>query len=44
MLIDNAGLTRSGPLLELPLDDAREIMETNVLGVLAVSQVRRSVQ
>ncbi len=37
-LINNAGVNRFGPLLEQPLAELRLIMETNVLGVIAVTQ------
>lgn len=38
MLINNAGINRFGPLAELPLDDVRRMLETNVTGVLAMTQ------
>jgi NAD(P)-dependent dehydrogenase (short-subunit alcohol dehydrogenase family) len=38
VLVNNAGINVFGPLLELPLADARAVFETNVLGLLAVTQ------
>ncbi len=38
VLINNAGINLFGPILELPLEEARSIFETNVLGLLAVTQ------
>jgi len=38
MLINNAGLNASGPLAEMPLQEIRALFETNVLGLLAVTQ------
>ncbi|WP_297538264.1 SDR family NAD(P)-dependent oxidoreductase [Amycolatopsis sp.] len=37
-LINNAGVTFSGPIEHLPLDRLREQLEINVVGVPAVSQ------
>jgi NADP-dependent 3-hydroxy acid dehydrogenase YdfG len=39
VLVNNAGINLFGPILELPLDDIRGVLETNVVGVLAVTQV-----
>lgn len=38
ILINNAGLSRVGPAIEQPLDEVREVLETNVLGVYRVTQ------
>jgi 1-acylglycerone phosphate reductase len=38
ILINNAGTGSVGPLLNEPLQTARNIMEVNVLGTLAVTQ------
>jgi NADP-dependent 3-hydroxy acid dehydrogenase YdfG len=38
VLVNNAGVNLFGPLMELPLDEVRAIFETNVLGLLAVTQ------
>ncbi len=38
VLVNNAGVNVFGPLLEVPLADARAVFETNVLGLLAVTQ------
>ncbi|HEX4476356.1 MAG TPA: SDR family NAD(P)-dependent oxidoreductase [Polyangiaceae bacterium] len=38
VLINNAGVNTFGPLLEVPLDKARQVFETNVLGVVATTQ------
>jgi NADP-dependent 3-hydroxy acid dehydrogenase YdfG len=38
VLVNNAGINLFGPILELPLEEARGIFETNVLGLLAVTQ------
>jgi NADP-dependent 3-hydroxy acid dehydrogenase YdfG len=38
MLVNNAGINRVGPLLEQPLDDLRALFETNVMGLVALSQ------
>jgi NAD(P)-dependent dehydrogenase (short-subunit alcohol dehydrogenase family) len=37
-LVNNAGITRSGPLEFVPVDDMRQQMEVNVIGQLAVTQ------
>ena len=38
LLINNAGISAVGPLAELPLPEIRALYETNVLGLLAVTQ------
>ncbi len=38
VLVNNAGINLFGPLAELPIEDARKIFETNVLGLLAATQ------
>jgi NAD(P)-dependent dehydrogenase (short-subunit alcohol dehydrogenase family) len=38
MLINNAGMNAVGPLVELPLQEVRALYETNVLGLLSVTQ------
>ncbi|HEX4334445.1 MAG TPA: SDR family NAD(P)-dependent oxidoreductase [Polyangiaceae bacterium] len=38
VLINNAGQNAFGPILELPLERVRSTFETNVLGLLAVTQ------
>jgi NADP-dependent 3-hydroxy acid dehydrogenase YdfG len=38
VLVNNAGINIFGPLAELPLDSLREMFETNVLGLMAVTQ------
>ena len=38
VLVNNAGINVFGPLLEQPLAETRAIFETNVLGLLAVTQ------
>lgn len=40
ILINNAGITRMGPLLEQPLSELREVLDTNVIGQLCLSQAR----
>jgi NAD(P)-dependent dehydrogenase (short-subunit alcohol dehydrogenase family) len=37
-LVNNAGITRGGPLEFVPVDDMRQQMEVNVIGQLAVTQ------
>ncbi|HLI65680.1 MAG TPA: SDR family oxidoreductase [Caulobacteraceae bacterium] len=37
-LVNNAGVTISGPLEHLPLDDIRQQFEVNVFGVIALTQ------
>jgi 1-acylglycerone phosphate reductase len=38
ILVNNAGRGHLGPLLDTDLNEFRELLETNVLGVLAVTQ------
>jgi NAD(P)-dependent dehydrogenase (short-subunit alcohol dehydrogenase family) len=38
VLINNAGVNTFGPALESPLSEVRKVFETNVLGLLAVTQ------
>jgi NAD(P)-dependent dehydrogenase (short-subunit alcohol dehydrogenase family) len=38
VLVNNAGINYFGPILESPLDQVRDVLETNVLGLLAVTQ------
>ncbi len=38
VLINNAGVNTIGPLMELPLEALRAVMETNVVGLTAVTQ------
>jgi NAD(P)-dependent dehydrogenase (short-subunit alcohol dehydrogenase family) len=38
VLINNAGVNYFGPILETPIDQVRAVFETNVLGLLAVTQ------
>jgi NAD(P)-dependent dehydrogenase (short-subunit alcohol dehydrogenase family) len=38
VLVNNAGQNAFGPVLELPLEKVRSLLETNVLGLLSVSQ------
>lgn len=38
ILVNNAGISRSAPLLDVSLDDARAELETNALGLLATTQ------
>jgi NAD(P)-dependent dehydrogenase (short-subunit alcohol dehydrogenase family) len=38
VLINNAGMNMFGPVLETPLSDLRAIFETNVLGLVAITQ------
>ena len=38
VLINNAGVNLFGPLLELPIGRLRDVIETNVLGLVAVTQ------
>lgn len=38
MQVNNAGVGLIGPLMDLPLDSVRQLFETNVYGVIAVSQ------
>jgi NAD(P)-dependent dehydrogenase (short-subunit alcohol dehydrogenase family) len=37
-LVNNAGVNTFGPIAELPLDDLRGILETNVVGLVAATQ------
>jgi len=37
-LVNNAGIAGAGPLELVPLDEVRQVLEVNVLGVLAVTQ------
>ncbi|MFM7144150.1 MAG: SDR family oxidoreductase [Alphaproteobacteria bacterium] len=37
-VVNNAGMNLIGPLAELPLDNLRAILETNVVGLVAVTQ------
>ena len=37
-LVNNAGITKNGPLMLQPLDEIREAFEVNVFGLLAVTQ------
>ena len=41
VLINNAAVARFGPLLEQPLDEVREVLDADVVGLLALSQVTR---
>ncbi len=34
-----SGLSRIGPLVEQPLEEVQEVLDTNVMGVLRVTQV-----
>jgi NAD(P)-dependent dehydrogenase (short-subunit alcohol dehydrogenase family) len=38
VLVNNAGVNSFGPILEVPLDEVRSVLETNFLGLLAVTQ------
>lgn len=38
VLVNNAGVNAFGPLAELPLEDLRGVLETNVIGLVAVTQ------
>jgi len=38
VLINNAGINLFGPVMEMKLDEVRAVFETNVLGLLAVTQ------
>lgn len=38
VLVNNAGVNVFGPVAELPLESLREIFETNVVGLMAVTQ------
>jgi NAD(P)-dependent dehydrogenase (short-subunit alcohol dehydrogenase family) len=39
VLVNNAGVNTFGPSLEAPLGEVRKVFETNVVGLLAVTQV-----
>jgi NAD(P)-dependent dehydrogenase (short-subunit alcohol dehydrogenase family) len=38
VLVNNAGMNVFGPILEVALEDVRRVLETNVVGLVAVSQ------
>ncbi len=38
VLVNNAGINSFGPLMELRLDEVRSVFETNVMGLVAVTQ------
>ena len=38
-LVNNAGVAFYGPLMYQPLEESRNMMETNLLGTLQVTQV-----
>ena len=38
VLINNAGAGKTGPMVDVPLDDVRHVFEVNVFGTLAVTQ------
>ncbi|HTB78254.1 MAG TPA: SDR family NAD(P)-dependent oxidoreductase [Polyangiaceae bacterium] len=38
VLVNNAGINFFGPLMEMKLDEVRAVFETNVIGLLAVTQ------
>src|SRR5919205_210115 len=38
VLINNAGLGIAGPIEQTPLEDAKRVLDTNVIGVLRTSQ------
>ena len=38
VLINNAGINLFGPVMEMPIEQVRAVFETNVLGLLAVTQ------
>ena len=38
VLVNNAGINAFGPIAELPLDELRAVLETNVVGLVAVTQ------
>jgi NAD(P)-dependent dehydrogenase (short-subunit alcohol dehydrogenase family) len=38
VVVNNAGINAFGPLAELPLDQLRAVLETNVVGLVAVTQ------
>ncbi len=40
MLINNAAIARYGALLEQPVAELREVLEADVIGLLALSQAR----
>ena len=37
-LVNNSGIASSGPLMHVPLDELRKLLEVNVVGLLAVTQ------
>lgn len=39
VLVNNAGLARFGPIAEQPLDELDQMLDTNVMGVIRVTQV-----
>lgn len=38
VVVNNAGINAFGPIAELPLDELRAVLETNVIGLVAVTQ------
>ncbi len=38
VLVNNAGINAFGPIAELPLDELRAVLETNVVGLVAMTQ------
>lgn len=38
VLVNNAGILRTGPLIDHPLDDFRRVLDVNLTGVFAMSQ------
>jgi NAD(P)-dependent dehydrogenase (short-subunit alcohol dehydrogenase family) len=38
VLVNNAGINAFGPIAELPLEELRAVLETNVVGLVAVTQ------
>jgi 1-acylglycerone phosphate reductase len=38
VLVNNAGLSRIGPIIEQPLQEFREVLDTNVVGVIQMCQ------
>lgn len=41
VLINNAGISKFGPIAEQPLEEVVSVLDTNVLGVLRVTQAMR---
>ncbi len=37
-LVNNAGISTTGPLMHMPMDEVRQMFEVNVFGLLAVTQ------